>query len=392
MIKKLTIIMIVATLFCISMTGISYGVACAEISIEECDDVFLSTITELLDAENAGTTDIQASKVLLYDMDISPLGYIYDFANNDTSGFAVIINQDNEYECTEIYFDALDPYGELSQNTYPIYADTLTYIKYDGCNYYDAISGKELSPSAVNKLKEKSYKATGEALNVTTETVNYTYKSKDKHSLAFSIPMIYASVNDTSNCVPIAGANIIQFYDRYCTELIPNYSPGKPIGTLYRYNAPSNETAQIVNILSQKMGTKTIGTTVEQFKEGMKKYCEEKGYSFAYTSCMSNNQFNYSSAKQQLKANKPIALFVEPYTIETINENNNQDVIGHYYMTGTHSMAVFGYLDITYTLTNGQNRTDSYMQVATGNSSIKSGYCKLSANTTIDEALSISIS
>lgn len=187
------------------------------------------------------------------------------------------------------------------------------------------------------------------------------------------------------------GANIIQFYDRYCTELIPNYTPGRPIGTLYRYNAPSNETASVVNILAQKMGTTSIGTSIDQFEEGMKKYCQEKGYTFAYTSCINNKQFDYSVAKQQLKSNRPIALFVEPYTIETIEESENYDNIGHGFMSGTHSMAVFGYLDITYTLTNGQKRTDSYLQVATGNSSIKNGYCKLSNNTTIDEALSISI-
>ncbi len=391
MIKKLTLVLIVTTLLCISFSGITTEFAHAEVSFKECDEVFISTIQELLDSQNANNTDIQADKILLYDMNIQPLGFLYEFKGNDNSGFAVVIENDKKYECVEIYFDAQNPYGKPEDNTYPVYADTMKYLNYNGDKYCDALSGNELSQSTIETLKTKSYKSSGESLDVTKETINYTYKSKDKHNLAFSIPSIYASVNDKSNCVPIMGANIIQFYDRYCTELIPNYTPGRPIGTLYRYNAPSNETASVVNILAQKMGTTSIGTSIDQFEEGMKKYCQEKGYTFAYTSCMNNKQFDYSVAKQQLKSNRPIALFVEPYTIETIEESENYDNIGHSFMSGTHSMAVFGYLDITYTLTNGQKRTDSYLQVATGNSSIKNGYCKLSNNTTIDEALSISI-
>ena len=391
MIKKLTLVLIVTTLLCISFSGITTEFAHAEVSFKECDEVFISTIQELLDSQNADNTDIQADKILLYDMDIQPLGFLYEFKGNDNSGFAVVIENDKKYECVEIYFDAQNPYGQPEDNTYPVYADIMKYLNYNEDKYCDALSGNELSQSTIETLKTKSYKSSGEPLDVTKETINYTYKSKDKHNLAFSIPSIYASVNDKSNCVPIMGANIIQFYDRYCTELIPNYTPGRPIGTLYRYNAPSNETASVVNILAQKMGTTSIGTSIDQFEEGMKKYCQEKGYTFAYTSCMNNKQFDYSVAKQQLKSNRPIALFVEPYTIETIEESENYDNIGHSFMSGTHSMAVFGYLDITYTLANGQKRTDSYLQVATGNSSIKNGYCKLSNNTTIDEALSISI-
>lgn len=201
MIKKLTLVLIVTTVLCISFSGITSEFAHAEVSFKECDEVFISTIQELLDSQNTDNTDIQADKILLYDMDIQPLGFLYEFKGNDNSGFAVVIENDKKYECVEIYFDAQNPYGKLEDNTYPVYADTMKYLNYNGDKYCDALSGNELSQSTIETLKTKSYKSSGEPLDVTKETINYTYKSKDKHNLAFSIPSIYASVNDKSNCV-----------------------------------------------------------------------------------------------------------------------------------------------------------------------------------------------
>ncbi|MCL2798153.1 MAG: hypothetical protein FWD58_08900, partial [Firmicutes bacterium] len=57
-----------------------------------------------------------------------------------------------------------------------------------------------------------------------------------------------------------------------------------------------------------------------------------------------------------------------------------------------HAMAGFGYNEVTYTLTNGTTRTDTYIQVATGLGSKTKGYYNIYYNTQIDECFAITIS
>ncbi len=54
-------------------------------------------------------------------------------------------------------------------------------------------------------------------------------------------------------------------------------------------------------------------------------------------------------------------------------------------------MTAFGYKDITYTLTNGAQRNDKYLAIASGMIEAPKGYFNISYKTNIDEALAIKI-
>lgn len=387
--KKATLFFILTLVIVVCSVGWSGGVAFAAVSEPECDEVFKSTMEELLTVENAGDTYVESRKTLLYDLELEPFGYLYSFTANGESGFAIIVNSNGFYECVEVYFDAISPYASAAESDLCVYVNLSTYWKYKDGIYYDLRTNEEIPVFIVDSARKKAYMATPSPTPAVNEVIYYTYRSENKYQMVNRHPFMFAKV---ASCVPTMGGNIIQYYDRFCENLIPNYVPGRTIHTIYRYKDASDETEQVVRQLASDMGTVSTGTTVKGFTDGMKKYCNDRNYTFSYTICMDNDQFNYSFAKQQIESGKPIALFVDPYSIETIYIYDGSDAIEHWYSDVPHSMAMFGYREITYTLSNGQTRTDEYLKVATGNVYYPDGYCKISNKTTIDQALAIAIS
>lgn len=387
--KKITFILVLAIIICFVSLSIG-GIAFAAVSEAECDEVFIATIEELLTAENSGDTIFSATKTILYDLNLEPFGYMYSFLANGENGFAIIINSNDIYECVEIYFDSANPYANAETDQFCIYVNTMTYWIYADEVYLDALTGAEIPEIVIESSRSKAYLSSGSAFVVVPEYIYYSYKTDTKYPLVNRHPFNSASTT-TSSCVPTAGANIVQFYDRYCVNLIPNYVPGITYGSVYRYKMPSTETDEVIIQLASDMGVTDEGATIQMFVDGMTKYCNDRSYNITFTTCMSNNQFSYANAKSQMQSGKPIALFVDPYSIDTITEYDGYDLIEYRAFTVPHAMAVFGYRDITYTLTNGQIRSDSYLQTATGNAFVPQGYCKLNSDTTIDQALAIYI-
>lgn len=387
--KKLALTLILMTIMVVVCSFGWGGIAYAAVSETECDEVFISTLNELLSAENANDTYFASEKTILYDINIDELGYLYSFTANGEAGFAIVIYTENIYECVEIYFNAVNPYSSATEEDYCVYVNILTYWLYDEGVYFD-LSTNDIVPNAVvEAASERAYLSNYPTVELVSEYIYFTYRSENHYRMVNRHPFLMTGV---SSCVPTAGANIIQYFDRYAVNLIPNYDPGRAYtSTIYRYKDSSIETNQVVQQLASDMGTTATGTTILKFANGMSKYCSNRGYSFSYSSCMSNNQFNYNTAKQQVNSGKPVALFVDPFTIEIIDNYENYDLIDSIYSTVPHSMVMFGYREISYTLNNGQGRNDTYLMVATGDIFYPSGYCKISSNTTIDEALAVYI-
>lgn len=390
--KKLTLVLLVATIFSLGFLSITQGVAYAEVSQSDCDAVFVSTLNELLDEEGSANAQISARKELLYDIHLQELGYLYSFEINGVEGFAIIIVQNDVYQCEEVYFDAPNPYGDLLKEELAVYITTMTYFKYDGIDYYDILQGAVVSQEALQELEKIAFKyAGGTTPTISNETINYSYKSKDEYIIVSSHPRL-CDGSLQSNCVPVMAANIVQYYDRYSTDLLPNYDPGRNIGGNYIYNGDSATTKNLIRELYNVMGSDAQGTTVTEFHNGMDEYCLAKDSYYMYGSCMANGKLDYALLKESLKVNTPVALFLNPtYTIEEISENTNSDSVIHYNFRASHAMAVFGYRDITYTFANGSRRTDSYLKVATGYSLIPSGYCKISSQLAINDAYAVLI-
>lgn len=225
----------------------------------------------------------------------------------------------------------------------------------------------------------------------TVETVSYSDRSQNNEVLALRTPEYIIS---GVTCVPIASANIIGFYDRYYTELIPNFDPGITYGTHYLYRYPDSEVTTMTLQLASDMGLTspaTQGATVTQCKNGMTKYCNRKSLSISFTSSMKNGKFNYDIAKAQLDQGLPILVFCSKFNLTTVLTANNVDTITYKVCSDPHAMAVFGYTEITYILNDGGVRTDKYLRVSSGLNNFDNMLLYISSNIDIDNAYAINI-
>ena len=229
-------------------------------------------------------------------------------------------------------------------------------------------------------------------LTQNTSSVSYTDKSENNKSLALTNPTY--TVPEVT-CVPSAATCILGFYDRYYTELIPNFTPGRVVLTNYMYSAADNNVFLVGKQLAYDMGVTnpaTDGVTVSNCKSGMQTYCARKNLSVSFSSCMSRGNFNYATARTHLTSNTPLLIFTSSFGISYISTSNNVDTITTYYAAAMHCMAVFGFSEVTYTLSNGTTKTDTYLRVAGGMASHYSGLMNIATYAAIDDAYAVTIS
>ena len=318
-----SVIAFIAVLLCIISVSIPLHTANAyamELNNDECDEVFWKSISELYEGDNSLLT-VAATKEIVYDIDLNELGFIYDFYANNEHGYAVIIDMDGQFEAIEFFFDASNPYVNVGQGDYRIYVSTMVYLTYDDGAYYFVDEDYALPENIISSMREIAFQGGDRSLGNYSEYVYYTNRSETKHELAKRHPGLIEVPNLLNACAPIAGGNLIQYWDRYKTNLIANYTPGTTVGNFYLYKEASTTTNGVVTQLYSDMGTTSTGTTIAQFISGINTYCTRQGYTATFTSCMSSNSFNYPTAKQQLTAGNPIVLFLYTYTIGNITEN-----------------------------------------------------------------------
>ena len=365
-------------------------VASAEVSVEECDKIFAETINSLIDGSEVENGSVSATRKPLYDISIEPLGYIYEFSLKDSEGYAIVINTDGKYIAQEFIPNGVSPYAECEGTC--IYVDNMTYLAYSDGVYTSAESGAAIPDEIIDYLAEDAlYGDTGLVTGSTSLNVTFKSRTYDDYRMAPSVPCNTSSPYNSS-CACIAGGNIISYFDRYCTELIPNYEPGYEYLGYYFYNGATTEAKAIIPQLYSDMGTtESNGTTVAGFLSGMTKYAKRAGYTFSYSSCMSSGKFNYTTAKNKMKSGQPVALFLSGYNIGMIASYENYDSITYVLSDTNHAMVGFGYQDITYTYESGEQETVEYIYVASGYHARQIGYFNINYNTKIDNAYAVSI-
>ena len=221
-------------------------------------------------------------------------------------------------------------------------------------------------------------------------TVNYAQKDENTFSMALKHPYYTFSANP-SDCACVAGANVLGYYDRYDEELIPNHTSGTLFMGKYIYSAQDTYVYEVIRQLYVDMGTDSEGTTVQEFKNGMVKYCNRKGKTITFTSCMKNGKLDYSLAKSYTEANQPVVLFCSGYNVADLWYYDNYDVVSYFESSGNHVMVGFGYKEVSYTLANSAKVTYQFMTVASGVQTKESGYFDINYKTNINDAYAINI-
>lgn len=364
-----------------------------ELDGDEYDEVFLENIQVLAKDYYGTDISISAEKELLYDLQLNKFGYIYDFTINAEKGFAIVINTIGKFEISEAFFNAKNPYANNGEST-RIYVGNMIYLYYNDYNFYFATNDIKVNNGDLNNIANIALYSGYDDLSSETQPIYFTSKTESAYQLAKKHPYITDSPSFSNECSVIAGANIIQYWDRYKTNLIPNYAPGKSLSSYFLYSGESDTTDKLIQDLYYDMGTNTngYGTTINQFLNGLVKYNNRNGgYSITYNSCMSAGKFNYNIAKQFIDNQQPIVLFLSSFNIVIINNKENNDNLSITLSQFNHTISAFGYKDITYKLTNGTNRNDKYLAIATGMRELPTGYFNIAYKTNIDNALAINI-
>lgn len=370
-----------------NVSDISYA---ASLNYDESDMVFIQSLDGILDYESYNDSAVSATKEVLYNLDLESVGYIYDFTVNGEEGYAVTVNSNGNFEVVELCLAAQNPFKTM-KNGERIYLAGMTYAYHKQDAYYLCENDEEMSEPAVAYYRSIEPRG-GVVTSTVTETINYTYKSESTHTMCARHPGCTNAQAGDYVCVPVAGANIIQYYDRFCSNLIANYTPGYLFGD-YRYYEFSDQLNSVVLQLASDMGTTaSAGTTIEQFQSGMNLYCTRAGYEISITSCMNGSALDYDLAKQYITGNKPIVMFFRKFSFATISEGTNKNTMEIWLCSGAHTMVGFGYKEITYTLTSGQTRVDKLIAVATGMSQCIRGYCNIDYYGTLVDAYSVYIS
>lgn len=115
------------------------------------------------------------------------------------------------------------------------------------------------------------------------------------------------------------------------------------------------------SLIEWLMGTSSKGTSVSQFKSGIKKYVNRQGYSLSFQSLMSWGKIKYDTVKATVQQGKAIALFLLGYRGITITQNEGYDILTYEYTTANHVVAGFGCLEVNYTFADNSTRTDRYL-------------------------------
>lgn len=364
-----------------------------ELDGDEYDVVFLENIEKLAKENYEGEINLEATKELIYDINLDTLGYVYNFTINNENGYAIAINSIGIFEIVELFFNSKNPYENI-QNEQRVYVDNMTYLYYIDTSYYFINNNEiKLAIDDLDIFMEVAYFSNNVSFTPSSENIYYTSKVESRHQLSKIHPYLVEVDFLRNECAVIAGANLIQYWDRYKSNLIPNYSPGRELGTAYIYSGSSTTTNNVISELYNNMGTNNpnLGTTITQFKNGLTTYANKKGYSINFDSCMQNNSFNYNMAKEKLIQGQPVALFLDKYHLATMTNETGYDHIDYLIDTSTHTMVGFGYKEIVYTLSNGTNRIDKYIEIATASSVRSKGYLNVNYHNQIDQAYGVSI-
>lgn len=237
----------------------------------------------------------------------------------------------------------------------------------------------------------------GEGTHVSsTYTVEFDSQVEHNEYFVDEAPGLYGGSLTYNDCAVTAGLNIVDFYDRYYTNLIPNYEPGAMIAGSYWYFSNSNTTLSVHSTLYEYMNTNVTypGTSEDDFKNGLKRYVNEQGYNIAYSSIHQNAQtVNLTKLRQMINSNRVAAIFFLNYNfIFGFDVTETSRIVYQEKANASHVMMVYGYFTVDYYKNNRLFLTETYLQVASCNSMGDLGYVKLNDYGTIEDAVMITIS
>ena len=234
------------------------------------------------------------------------------------------------------------------------------------------------------------------------EESEYVYRDSYSVDTAFEVIQApsYGNTDSTKTnfCAVTAGTNILGFYDKTFTNLIPNFEPGMVVNGIYCYYPDMRFPAikQLFNTLYDEMKTNVngTGTSGANFKAGLQEYAAGQGYNLTFSSFYSNStNVNLSTFGSAVMADKVGVLLLSKYNyIYAISHSEGQTFISRAISDNPHIMMVYGYIKINYYNNGALFKTETYLQASSGFGTGDQGYIRMDDYLQIEEALIVNIS
>lgn len=254
------------------------------------------------------------------------------------------------------------------------------------------------APQAANvafadSVEELSYRGAS-GLVTTTDTFLYSTKTTESYFINSSVPAYYDTANRNYTCAPVAGANLIGFYDRYFPNLVSDIATGYARGTRYTYYPMLRYETQLqslINDLASRMGTGSSGTTLNEFETGMTSYVASKNLNITYidVTAAQTNALDLENAIVQLKDGNPIAFFTSGINFTTFTDTGSSVIMTIKSSSDNHVFVAYGYQKVIYYDASGNIVRECISFQASSGEDGLTGYYVLNLNGNINAAKAV---
>ena len=242
-------------------------------------------------------------------------------------------------------------------------------------------------------IEELSYRGAS-GLVTTTQTFSYSTKTTESYFINTSVPAYYDTANRDYTCAPVAGANLIGFYDRYFPNLVPDIATGYARGTRYTYYIMERYETQLQSLiddLASRMGTNSSGTTLNEFETGMMSYVASKNLNITYidVTAAQTNALDLENAIAQLKNGNPIAFFTSGINFTTFTDTGSSVTMTIRSANDNHVFVAYGYQKVVYYDASGNIVRECISFQASSGENGLTGYYVLNLNGNINAAKAV---
>lgn len=224
-----------------------------------------------------------------------------------------------------------------------------------------------------------------------SRSIAYSSYTKQTTQTSSRIPSL-SNVNpnlQSNDCAPIAGSNVIAFYDILYPNLIPGFNTGRIINGNYIFNTvTANQYLQsVIDELYVMMKTNqiTAGTRQQDFLSGLTQYVDQAGLNFQTTGgLISNDTVNVQSLLSHIATKNIAVLFLTQYNIiSMITDTGSQLQFTAVCSNTPHIVAVYGVEQYTIVY-NGVSTTEYFLKIA--NNMEELNYCLIRLNDYLEVA------
>ena len=244
---------------------------------------------------------------------------------------------------------------------------------------------------------EPSYDGQGGIVGASYD-VYYDYKTIVEDVYLYSVPS-FGNANSSmpNSCAPVAGTNIVGYYDRWSPNLIPDYTPGAMVSGNYRYypdmsrEPVKNPIASLYNLMQTNVNGG--GTSESEFMSGLTTYVTNAGYSLSYTSFHQNaTMVDLPKLKTAINAGKVGLVMCSKYNfVYGIMHYDGHTQVAKENGDAGHMMMVYGYKTIAYYKDGVNFQTDTFLYTCSGYGAAETGYMQLNDYSQINNALVMTI-